>query len=329
MSILNRQFILCMVMSSCVLICTTGCIPGWLALRGTQGKLPEVLLPDATLEQITSTINQNTSNAKQISSRVKLEMDGVPARLEGQLALEQPRNLRIEAGVLGISELGVDIGSNDEFFWVWSKAAAGGMEPVLLYARHEEFARSPAARSLPIQPQWIVQALGLIKFESTDNHQGPFPRDDGRLEIRSTIQSPRGMITRVVAVNRKSGVMEQLAFYDDQNQIIAFANAESYEYYEEQQVRLPRHVKIVFTDPQRNRIQMSISLGKFTVNNTWGDPALLWKMPRPTDVKTLDISRANLTSQNQPHSPGGTTPLGNGNHLPTRTAEPPRGYQYR
>ncbi len=284
-------------------------------------ELPQVFSATPTLEQITGSINENTKRAKQIEGNVTVSMDGLP-NLKGNLALEQPRNLRIQAGVLGISELGVDIGSNDDVFWVWSKASGAGMEPMLLYANHEEFARSDAAKTLPIQPKWIVEALGLVTFDPADQHQGPFP-NKGRYEVRSTLNSPKGAITRTVLVNQKTGVIEQMALYDAQNQMIAYANSTKFQYDPETNVKIPRHVDIFFLDPTGKQIKLTIAASRngYRINQIWGDPDLLWKMPQPADVRILDISRVPVATQ----APSNIEANGNGE----RAAMPPRGYQYR
>ena len=290
--------------------------------------LPVVFEQPPSLEQLTESINENTSRLKQLEAHVTVSLDGLP-NLNGNLALERPRNLRLRAGVMGIAELGVDIGSNDELFWVWSRASGAGAGPVLIYARHQEFAESDAAKQLPIQPQWIVQALGLVTSESSDQHQLGNRRPDGRIEIRTTLRTTRETITRVVVVEPRSGAIRQLALYDQQGKRIAYANAMRYQFDAEQQVKIPRYVEVYFPDPAGGQVKLAISLRSHKINQLSGEPKLLWKMPQPADVKTIDISRIPIAGRSAVPGTGQANFPGANTAQTTRTAGPPRGYQYR
>ncbi len=308
---------------------STGC--EWLRqFRNSEPPIPVAFNNAPTLEQLTAAVNQNTENVRQIQSAVKVSMDGVPAKLSGNLALEQPKNLRIQAGVLGVPELGVDIGSNDSVFWVWSKASVGGMEPVMLYSTHRDFASSNAAKLLPIQPQWITQALGLVSFDSNDEHSGPFARNDGRVEIRSRIKTPQGLVTRVVVMDPRFGVINQIAMYDSSNNRIAYANAFRYVYNHEHQVRLPRHLEIFFNDPNtRKENKLSITLDNVSVNSFYGDRETIWTMPRPQDVRTIDVSKINLTRGAPAGQQQNSSQRPRVSGLGRRLGGPPRGFEYR
>ena len=319
---------------SIVIVLSTGC--SWIKqFRQTEPAIPMAFSNAPSLEQLTSSINKNTNNVRQIQSAVKVSMDGVPAKLTGNLAIERPNNIRIQAGVLGVPDLGVDIGSNDSVFWVWSKASVGGMEPVMLYSTHEAFSQSRAAKTIPIQPQWISQALGLVTFDSRDEHTGPFQRNDGRVEIRSRIKSPQGDVTRVVVVDPKYGTINRVTMYDSSNTRLAYADAYRYSYDAEHQVRLPRHVEIYFNDPNTGKQnKLSIALDSVTLNAFYGDRETIWAMPQPADVRKIDISRVNLqpssnvpSGNNQQSQSSTTRPRVSG--LGSRLGGPPRGFEYR
>ena len=326
--LLIKKWMVLTLLISIVTTMSSGC--QWFnQFRNTDPPIPVAFNNTPTLEQLTTSINQNTQNVRQIQSAVKVSMDGVPAKLSGNLAIERPNKLRIEAGVLGVSELGVDIGSNDSVFWVWSKASVGGMEPIMLYSTHHDFARSNAAKSLPIQPQWITQALGLVTFEPQDEHTGPFTRNDGRVEIRSRINSPQGQTTRVVVMDPRFGVINQIAMYDSSNNRIAYANAFRYIYDQEHQVRLPRHVEIFFNDPNtRKQNKLSIALDNLSLNSFYGDRETIWTMPQPQDVRTIDVSKVDIT-QNAPANQQDVRNRPRVSGLGNRMDGPPRGFQYR
>ena len=284
-----------------ILPALTGC--QWMQknLQRPQAQLPVAYASLPSLDQIVSDINANTRRVQQLESRVQLSIDGVPARLSGNFALQRPRNLRVEAGVLGMNQWGIDFGSNEELFWLWSKSAVGSMQPVILFARHDEYAVSAAAQELPFEPQWIIDALGLLELTSADQVEGPFPIEGGRLQLRSQVASPRGPMTRTVEIDARNGSILRQALYDSQNELVGWANAFNYEYDDENQVRLPRAVDVYFIDPQQNKVKMAFTFDAWRINNFYGDPDSVWALPNPADVQRVDLSRMGANGQSQPN----------------------------
>ncbi|MEM9412532.1 MAG: hypothetical protein AAGA30_15565, partial [Planctomycetota bacterium] len=73
---------------------------------------------------------------RQLSSNVVISLDGAP-KLRGSMQLELPMRLRVKANVLGVS--GVDVGSNENDFWVFTKVNLPNQKPAIFHASHEGF----------------------------------------------------------------------------------------------------------------------------------------------------------------------------------------------
>ena len=284
----NRLTLLCSCIVVCMLLSQTGC---QLFRRASAPKnLAPVLFPQTpSQQQLLGGIANNARRVRQLSSTVKINMDGAP-KLKGSLQLERPRRLRVKAGLLGVSELGVDVGSNDDLFWVWTKVNLPNQRPAIFYAAHEAFRRSNShlRQAIPLEPVWLIEALGLIEFEPGDVHKGPFPTPEGRLRLLTTRMTPRGPQTRVSLVNRQ-GLIEQQSMYDADNQLIAYSNSLEYKTYASESVSLPQKIEMhVFQQGQD--VKMIVESGDYQINSLYGDPQRMWAMPDPRGVEKIDIA---------------------------------------
>lgn len=85
-----------------------------------------------------------------ITVRTKLMRGG---GADGRLALERPRNFKLELSSMGNAK--ADIGSNDQEFWFWVQ----NDEKKIYWCNYEEVESSSLA--VTYQPDWIIAALGL------------------------------------------------------------------------------------------------------------------------------------------------------------------------
>ena len=80
--------------------------------------------------------------------------------LRGNLAASQPRNFRMvaEGGVVAAK---VDMGSNQDLFWVSLRVPT--QQPVFVFASHADFETGKAQLpgNVPFEPEWVMQALGM------------------------------------------------------------------------------------------------------------------------------------------------------------------------
>lgn len=169
--------------------------------------LPPAVFPQQpTLQQVLNVVNGNRARVSSVStSQATISTPGVPS-MRAELHIAGPRHLRMTART-GLTGKELDLGSNNEMFWIWIKR---NQPPGIYFARHDSFAASPLQQSIPVRPEWLIEAVGMVYLEPTAAHQGPFVRNDGRLEIHTPVHSPQGPMTKVVVIDGRSGwVLEQ------------------------------------------------------------------------------------------------------------------------
>lgn len=287
------------VLAAVLLLFATGGCRNWPIFRQPHPAAPEFVVPP-NQQQLIDKINANTSRVRQLQSSVKVGMQGMPD-LSGDLAVEAPRRFRLKAGLFGLNSTGVDLGSNDERFWVWMKQSLDPQQPAgVYYARHDQYAQSSMRQLLPIEPDWIVQALGLVTFDATAEHEGPIARGKNQLEIRSKLASANGEVTRITVVDSRYGWMLEQHLYDAAGQWLASSRGFDHRYYAEQDVSLPQTVTVQVPAPPEaiaagaaSSLSITLRMGAYEINSLQGSPTQLWAMPRPQGFPMIDLANPN------------------------------------
>ncbi len=253
---------------------------------------PEVLQPGASLEQITAAVNQNTSRVLSYSTNnASITVPGMPSipLLRGNIAAQRPNRFRMQAST-SLTGPEVDVGSGDQAFWLWVRR---NNPPALYFSRHDQFVGSAAQQAMPVQPQWLLSALGLVEFKPTDYHEGPLPHGNGTLELRSVMQTETGTQTKITVIDaRRAWVLEQ-HLYDSHGTRLASAVARSHRYYPQHGVSLPGQVEIRLPSAQ---LEMSIDVGTLQLNQLAENPQL-WSMPVLSGYPQIDLGSRDLRSQ--------------------------------
>ena len=263
----------------------TSCSSGWRNPWASLGPpAPAVLATGASVQQIVAAVNNNTARIQTYSaSNASITVPGMPGpMLQGNIAIERPQRFRLRAGT-ALSGPELDLGSNEQLFWFWVKR---NIPPALYYCRHEQFASSSARQVLPIEPAWLIDALGLITLDPNAAYEGPFGRSDGTLELRSQIASPSGTLTRLVVINPTTAQVMEQHLYDAAGSPVASAVAQRHRYYAEQQVSLPELVSITVPGAQ---LALTIDLGLIAVNQPIADPQA-FTMPVIQGFPAVDLS---------------------------------------
>lgn len=263
--------------------------------RPAQSRAPIVFQQPPNQQQLLSHLNNQAAQVRQIKTNVRVSVDGMPT-LRGNLAIERPKRLRLKAGLLGVSEMGVDVGSNSDVFWVWTKATLPGERPSIYYASHEAYQNSAMKKTLPLDPAWIINALGFVEFNSTDRHEGPIQRPDGRFEIRSYIQSPTGPSARVTVVDPKHGWVNRQSIYEPSGRLLAYVDSIKHKSYDVDgtTITLPQRIEIHVFQASGQEMKLVVDADEYTINSLYGDPAKLWTMPSPPDIPRVDLTRVSI-----------------------------------
>ena len=270
---------------------------GQLFRRASKSTIPVQFNQLPTQQQLLDSLNARSAAARQLNSRVTISMPGAP-KIKGTLQVEFPDRLRLKAGVLGSSELGVDVGSNAKEFWIWSKAQLPGQPPAFYHADHLAFSRSPIRQSIPLEPKWLIEAIGLPNFSPTDTHYGPTQAPGGRMKLFTVHQTPSGPQTRVTLLSTATGLVQQQAMYDANNTLIAYTNTTNYKNYPEENISLPQTVELHVPQPNGQTVKIEIGLGSYSINALYGDPNKMWARPvPPAGVRTIDLTQVSNPNQ--------------------------------
>jgi len=292
---------------------------------------PQVLQPGASREQIVAAVNQNSGRVQSLTvtnAAITIpDTMGLPI-LNGNIAAERPGRFRLTAAT-SVTGQEMDLGSNDELFWLWVRR---NQPPAVYFCRHSQFAGSNIRQVMPIEPAWLLAAIGMVDLDPAMVFDGPLPspRGDGTVELRAWLPSAGGNLQRVLLIDaRRAWVVEQHVYDPAGTTLLASAVAETHRYYPVEQVSLPERVSIRL--PTAN-MALKINLGTMQINQLQGDRAQLWSLPTFEGSPQYDLGGAvpgtPLPGQTAPQSiSSGVLPTAypvvpHGNAAPVPTTSP-------
>lgn len=270
-------------------ICTlllTGC-PWQSYVQKHSGLPPVAFQGKPTLEQLMSAVN-TTQLVKQLQSQgARLSVSGAPT-LKAQIIVDQPRKFRLSAGLFDFTATEVDFGSNDQLAWLWVKQQP---EPAVYYVHHDQLATTAARNFLPLDLNWITEALGLVYLDPAGYHEGPFELEGGKYEIRSRLESPSGeVLRRMIVDNRFGWVLEQHLTLTN-GRVLASVKASQHSFYPRQGVSLPHRVQIQLFPGTENQMAFQIDVPRYQINNNVGDASQIWSLPEYEGYPQIDLSK--------------------------------------
>jgi hypothetical protein len=270
---------------------------------------PVIFKEPPTLQRLIAEINQNRAKISSIySTRAGISVTGFPG-LRATLAIGSPRKIRLQAGT-GISGSEVDMGSNEELFWIWIKR---NQPPAMYFGYHDRLAASAARRMLPIEPEWMIEAIGLVQLDPNGQHEGPFQRPDGRLEIRTHVPSSEGVMTKALVLDAGSAWIFEQHLFDPHGKLLASAYNSKHTIDATSGAALPRKSTIKWHETNK---EIQLELHDVQIN----PPQLgenLWTKPDYPGFPNVDVT--------QPQAPVNLPPIGSpAAHRAPSAALPPR-----
>ena len=256
---------------------------------GSDFRLPVVFAETPTLQQLIDHTNQSLAIQRIESNNLTISSPGLTGKLNGNLQWERPHNFSLQA-YMGSRVLGTVLaaGSNRDMFWLQSQMPP---PPTLYYARHDDFESQLGPRHiLPVSPLWLREALGIVEFDPSFEHEGPLVRSDNRLEVRSLIPSPRGPYHRVVVFAPRTLAVEETRLYDQSLKLVA--NAQQSEH-DPRQSGLPHKVIVELIPDDGNTLSFTIDVGFYLINEPPNAQTTAFTMPDVTGLSTVDLVQAN------------------------------------
>ncbi len=251
--------------------------------------LPRQLPPSPTLEQVISVVNRNNSQIRTFSSsRATIDGTGFPS-LGASIAFERPLRLRMRAET-GLTGTEFDFGSNDELFWFWVRR---NDPPAVYYCRHDQIASCEALRTMPIEPEWLIEALGVAELDPSLPYQGPTPLPNDRLRIDTIRNTPEGPQTKVTIIDGAQGWILEQYLFDAQRRLLASSRAEGHRRDPLSGLIMPTVVRINCPPAQ---MSMRIDLGNVEINRPLSNAAL-WTMPQYPGAPLVNLADPNFRPQ--------------------------------
>jgi len=255
-------------------------------LRGYQVgtmPLPRALPPQPSLDQVIAAVHDNTQRVRSLmSTQAVLVVPGVP-RLSARVACEPPRRFRLQAQT-SLTGPELDIGSNDDLFWLWLRQH---QPPITAFCRHDQYAQSQARRLLPIRAEWMPELLGLVTFQPDAVHDGPYPQADGRIEIRSRLDSGDGEILKSTILDGTTGLVAEQHLFTPAGERLASVRTTRYRVDPPSGAAVPHLVEVSWPT---SGVDFKLELASVTVNGASPDPTQLWQMPAYPGYVPVDLA---------------------------------------
>jgi hypothetical protein len=221
--------------------------------------------------------------------------------LTGFMVCEKPRNFRLQGDA--VSTTYVDIGSNNDQFWFWVKDG----EAPLYYCNYSDYDRGTKL-PLPFQPEWVVQALGMAKFDPNGKYRVEQKGNTYELIEDTMLQGqPARKITVFNARNvteEQPQVMAHIVQDSRTGKIICQATIKrmrSTDYRNEQGAGRAFYPAEVMLEWPSEQLSMTMKIGRATVNHKMSnaEASRYFTLPNWTGLKRIDLA------QMRPGSPTG------------------------
>lgn len=237
---------------------------------------------DPQLEEVVDHLNRNVSKLHSWQANsVKIRANNLPG-LSGSLVVEEGQHLRMVVNSLAGHE--VDMGSNDDVFWIWAKR----MEPSYVYCRHEQIDVARQSLGVPFEPQWLMQALGVAPIDTRDlTMQIDASGQHARL-VQPLLTAHGQPLQKVMVVDLVHGVITEHCIMDSRGQRIAVARLDDFRRDKASGAVLPHRVRL---DWPQNQMSLVMNMGDVQINPA-SIPDQIWEMPSMRGVQVVDLGRA-------------------------------------
>ena len=218
-------------------------------------------------------INENTKkifslNYKNIKIRL---VKGFYFKTKGELYFERNKKLRMIISNLTGKQM--DIGSNEDIFWFWSKY----MEPPIYYfSKHQNLIKINL--KAPLCPEWIIESMGLKEIDIKNSSFIKTKNYQGIKTLKTGISEENFNIFTLIDTDKNVVVLRYLCDLEDN--IIVSVEYKNYIYVKE--IQIPTHFIINW---HQENIFMEWEVFNAELNESIKKN--IWKMP---SLEALDIS---------------------------------------
>lgn len=242
-------------------------------------KLPNHKNP--RLEEVVAHVNRNTERVESWrASRIRIHAQGVMFPLQGRIAVERGNHVRLEVTSPRGGE--VDIGSNDEQFWVWSRE----MKPAFVTCKHENTEAVRRSYGIPFETEWLMEALGVAPIPTEGMTLETSPTKNEMRLVQQVVTARGHQLRRALLIDlKKGGVVTEHSLYDYDGNRIAIAKLGAHYYDKQSGAVLPHRVTL---DWPKNQMAVTMEFGKIDVNPT-SIPSQVWELPIRRDCEIVEL----------------------------------------
>lgn len=297
-----RGLRLCLFLLACVVMLTNSGCPSMTLWRRNDPKLSKADPPlplNASSEEILARINQNAYSEfspeglkSYRCDDVRVRMQGVPAPMRASMVVEAPRNLRLRvANPLSGGEA-VDIGSNEEQFWMWAKDSKPAN---VLVCAHDQIAVATQVTSLPLpfRPDWLMEVLGVSPISGSKYEVRRAKPKSPIAELISVQHTPdQQPVRRIVKVNTMYGVVLEHRVESMEGKMIARAALSHHWRDPVTRLILPRQIAIDWPAADQT---LALTLELNTVDfNPPAESMAMWQVPQLDGFPEFDLGEYAL-----------------------------------
>lgn len=245
---------------------------------------PVVLAQNASVDDVMRAVNNNNAQKRTlVATGSRFSIEGGPLSLNGDIAYESPRKLRIW-GELMTREF--DIGSNNELFWIWFKRDE---RKATYFGRHELYASSPVRDSFQIDTDWLIESLGMTVFQPFERHKLISASPEGNWKIETKRDTPLGTYTKYTVVDGRTACVLLQELYNPAGQLVASAASPSHAVDPTTNITYPETVDMLLSI-QGQKTAIRLSMGRVQFNQSNPFLANAFDMPNYADSQRVDIT---------------------------------------
>ncbi|MDO4586837.1 MAG: hypothetical protein Q4C95_06000 [Planctomycetia bacterium] len=253
-------------------------------------KLPIVINENPSLSEIQQAVNQNSAKIKTLQSKnASVGVSSISGMANCQLAFERERRVRLIGNANMMGRV-IDCGCNDELFWFWSKF----QDPVQIsYCRLNELSSNSLTDSIPIDPTWFPEVLGIVEFKTDEEAEGPISQSDGTLLVKTKKKRSNGQYTKYTYIEPKTAAVKRQDIQDPNGNTVISVLCTEFQYIESQKIVLPQ--KLVIHFPKSNDA-LHLNLGDLSVNSSENIQAGIFEMPKSSDLNNSPVVNIGTAS---------------------------------
>lgn len=251
-------------------------------------RAPCALPQDATATEVVDYLNANTEKipswrSDNVKIRQRQAGKGVGMAADAMLAIEAPRNFRLVAKSPLAEE--VDLGSNSEQFWYWVRQAE---QKHVFVAYHDEESVEGKMIPIPFDPDWIMEAFGVMPIDAAQVTVEPGPPNSQSLKLISYRMGPDGeQVRKETIISTCHGIVQQHVLYDSRGQLIATATLSGHVRDRNTQAVVPTRVDL---DWPKAKLGLTMELGTIEIKPQ-KMPESLWLVPAKKGYPVYNMNR--------------------------------------